>query len=261
MAVDFCIWVLEVDGLRVPPFDSHADGDGSLRTAGLDASEWQSWLIRIVNLQDEQRQRLQQGSKEDPLQTHKDLPKRLIAEAHHPAAAWQGNAAVGNRLATLWDQYGPLSNDRRSWEYKLTRQLHKAESGAKKRLYDELQPYASRIPTLTIHFVHYSQPLDYLVPPVSVIMTIQEGQPDAAEFRTRILDAAAELAARRSGQRRKQSKFIAAPVNVPGQAAPVYTILARKAVPPASPREKVHPVAENATKRPRNGCAVPRPNP
>jgi hypothetical protein len=38
-------------------------------------------------------------------------------------------------------------------------------------------------------------------------------------------------------------------VNVPGQAAPAYTILARKPVPPASPREKVHPVAENATKQ------------
>src|SRR6266480_4720992 len=129
MAVDFCIWALEVDGLRALPFDSHADGDGSLQTAGLDANEWQSWLIRVVNLQDKQQQRLRQEEQRDPLKHQKDFSALLLSEAHHPAAAWQGNAAVGNRLATLWDQYGPLSNDRRSGEYKLTRQLHKADSG------------------------------------------------------------------------------------------------------------------------------------
>jgi hypothetical protein len=249
MAVDFCIWVLEVDGLRVPPFDSHAVGDASLRSVGFDEGEWQSWLIRVINLQDEQRQRLQQTAKEDSQHTSKDPSKWLIAEAHNPAAAWQGNAAIGSRLATLWDQYGPLSNERGSWEHKLTRQLHKAEAGAKKRLYDELLPYSARIPTLTIHFVNYPQPLDFLVPPVSVIMTIQDGQPDSAEFRARVLDAAAELAARGSGKRRKQSKFTASPSITREQPAPAYTIHARKSVPPAIPREKVHPVAENATKQ------------
>lgn len=201
MAVDFCIWVLEADGLRVPPFDSHADGDGSLRAAGLDAGGWQSWLIRVINLQDEQRQRLQQMSKEDPQHTHWSSSQWLITEAHNPAAAWQGNGAVGNRLAIFWNQYRLFSHERRNWEHNLTRQLHKAEAGAKKRLYDELLPFSAHIPTLTIHFVYYSQPLDYLVPPSSDIMTIQDGQPDAAEFRTRVLDVAAELSARGSGKR------------------------------------------------------------
>lgn len=32
--VGFCIWALLVDGLHVPPFEHHADGDGTLRAAG-----------------------------------------------------------------------------------------------------------------------------------------------------------------------------------------------------------------------------------
>lgn len=50
--VDFCVWVLEVDGLKVAPFDQHADGDCSLRTAGLTAQDWQAWLRRICLLTD-----------------------------------------------------------------------------------------------------------------------------------------------------------------------------------------------------------------
>ncbi|MEM8544663.1 MAG: hypothetical protein AAGF66_11825 [Cyanobacteria bacterium P01_H01_bin.119] len=45
--VDFCVWVLESDGLKVAPFDQHPDGDGSLRAVGLTAHDWQSWLRRI----------------------------------------------------------------------------------------------------------------------------------------------------------------------------------------------------------------------
>lgn len=35
--IDFCIWVLETDGLRVPPFDQHPEGNKALRTRGLEA--------------------------------------------------------------------------------------------------------------------------------------------------------------------------------------------------------------------------------
>ncbi|HZU67383.1 MAG TPA: hypothetical protein VFA09_08895 [Ktedonobacteraceae bacterium] len=249
MAVDFCVWVLEIDGLHVPPFDHHTGGDGSLQASGLNTEQWQSWFARVINAQETQRQRFQQRAKEDPQHSQKDLSKWLIAEAHLPAAAWQGDATVGNQLTTLWNQYGPLSNERRSWERDLSRQLHKAEAGARKRLYDELLPYSNGIPSLTIHFINYPQPLDYLLPPSTIIMTIQHGQPDAAEFRERVLAAAGELAAMRSGKRRSQSKFITAAAILPGQTLTAYTILTRKPVMPAPAREKVQPVAENATKQ------------
>lgn len=43
----FCVYALLVDGLRVPPFDRHPDGDGRLRAAGMDAPGWRDWLRAI----------------------------------------------------------------------------------------------------------------------------------------------------------------------------------------------------------------------
>lgn len=50
--VDFCVWVLEVDGLQVPPFTHHADGNGQLRAQGLTRSDWQQWISRVVVCRD-----------------------------------------------------------------------------------------------------------------------------------------------------------------------------------------------------------------
>ena len=51
--VDFCIWVLEVDGLQVPEFDKHHPGNGVLRASGMDAESWQFWVKRVVLLSDQ----------------------------------------------------------------------------------------------------------------------------------------------------------------------------------------------------------------
>lgn len=128
MMVDFCIWVLEVDGLQVPPFDQHPEGDGSLRAVGPDALQWQSWLIRVVNLQYEQRQVHMKRVAEDPFNTQKrDTTALFIPEVHNPPAAWTGSAAIGQRLAELWEQYGPVSHERRKWEIKQARRWQKEE--------------------------------------------------------------------------------------------------------------------------------------
>ncbi|GAQ00062.1 hypothetical protein [Leptolyngbya sp. NIES-2104] len=46
--IDFCVWVLEKDGLQVPPFDRHPDGDGSLSSRGLMAEAWQLRITRTA---------------------------------------------------------------------------------------------------------------------------------------------------------------------------------------------------------------------
>jgi hypothetical protein len=51
-SVDFCIWVLEIDGLRVPPFDQHPEGNRILQNVGVNADSWRQWLSTVVALQD-----------------------------------------------------------------------------------------------------------------------------------------------------------------------------------------------------------------
>lgn len=46
--IDFCIWVLEQDGLQVPPFTQHTGGEGMLSSLGLDAESWRTWFRNIV---------------------------------------------------------------------------------------------------------------------------------------------------------------------------------------------------------------------
>jgi len=244
MMVDFCIWVLEVDGLHVPPFDQHPEGDGSLRATGLDAQGWQSWLMRVVNLQYEQ-----QRTRKGPLIQQVDWQSVLVSEAYNPPHAWTGDVAVGNRLAELWEQYGPLSNERNKAEARLARKRHQVETDRRMNLWRDLSPYHSRIPTLVIHMVHYEKPINYLIPPVAVIMTYADGQPDAVEFRERVLDAAAELAASGSTKRRKQSTYTLAPYTILTQPTPMYKTYPRKPIQPAAPRNRANIVAGNEAKQ------------
>src|SRR5258708_5633386 len=243
MGVDLCIWVVEVDGVDVPPFDQHPEGDGSLSAAGLDAEAWQSWLMRVVNLQYEQ-----QRTRKGPLNQQVDWQTVLISEAYSPPRAWIGTATVGNRLAELWTQYGPLSNERNKAEARLARKRQQVETDRRMNLWRDLSPYHSRIPTLVIHMVQYEKPINYLIPPVSVVMTYTGEQPGAAEFRERLLDAAAGLTASSSSRRRKQSTYTLAPYTMLNQPTPMYKTYPRKPVQPAAPRNRASIVAENDAK-------------
>ena len=49
--VDFCIWILEVDGLHVPPFTCHERGLGSLQRLGLTPQCWESWATAVLAIQ------------------------------------------------------------------------------------------------------------------------------------------------------------------------------------------------------------------
>ncbi len=246
MMVDFCIWVLQIDGLHASPFDQHPDGDGSLRAAGLTGEDWRSWLQSVINLQDDQQQRLSQRALADPLNPPKDLSSLFLPETHHPPSAWNDNDAVRNRLAELWEHYGPISNQRKKREMGMSRALHKEERQSGTRLYDELRPYHARIPPLTIYLVSYEQPLDYVIPPATLMMTMQECQPEAQEFRERVLAAATELAARKP-QQRKQSLYIRMPEHG-GQPVAAYRRYPRKSIPPAPPWQAI-PWLEDAARQ------------
>ena len=50
--VDFCVWVLQADGLQAGSFRHHADGSGALSARGVTASDWQQWVSRIVLCRD-----------------------------------------------------------------------------------------------------------------------------------------------------------------------------------------------------------------
>jgi len=185
MTVDFCVWVLEKDGLQVPPFDAHPEGDGTLRSVGLQAQEWRSWIAQVVQLQYRECQVL---SRE--LKVGVDPTPFFLAGAHNPPTSWSGNVGVGKHLDELWKQYKPLSNMRREWVPSLAKQwvpvMH--------QLWNDLQPYHACFPALTIYLVKYPQQVEYIIPPISVILTIVDDLPDGETFRLQVLHVAESLA-------------------------------------------------------------------
>src|SRR5690242_7353003 len=119
--IDFCIWALQQDGLHIPPFEYHPDGDGSLRAAGLNSTGWLQWLYAIVdqcnqfdaamradraslqawqkNMDKKTLLQALQASQEKNLQRVRGLPRV------DPPGLWSGSLSVRERLQELWDQY------------------------------------------------------------------------------------------------------------------------------------------------------------
>jgi hypothetical protein len=223
--VDFCIWVLEADGLHVPPFEYHAGGDGSLRAAGLDGESWRAWVEGMIRLKDQHHY----ASQKYALQTANDATRLLLAkgglpnepqseEGRHyirthqqeflqlwqqarqaqpdllvpkmigPLEGWSGNPEVGKRLSELWEQYRSISSERFAWEKSL-----RTNNRGTTNLWQDLEPYHTRLDSLLIHFVAYSEEKEYLVPPRSVIMTIVNGHRDDEDFCARSVQAAEAL--------------------------------------------------------------------
>ncbi len=257
--INFCFWALLLDGLRVPPFDQHLGGDGSLRDLGLIEASWQAWFLRVIDSQQrkqDEEQLQQQGLAEylkmsgEPDLEH--LSRRYQAEhlkssnapplppppemySYH--ASWRGSTAVRNRLIELAEPYKQVCSSYHMVCSDIFRALQKEEHRSGINLYDELKPYHTRIPALALYFVLYEHPLDYLVPPATLIMTVQEGQPNPQEFHERVLAAAAELAAR-PGRRGRQSLY--SRMREPGgQFSTAYRRHGRKPAPPQPAKQEI----------------------
>jgi hypothetical protein len=112
------------------------------------------------------------------------FPKRII-----PLDVWSGSPEIGKRLRELWEQYEPIAKQRFAWEKDF-----QTNNSGKTNLWQALEPYHTRLDSLMIHFVEYSQEKVYLAPPRSIIMTIVNGHLDEEDFRIRTLQAAEILA-------------------------------------------------------------------
>jgi hypothetical protein len=76
--IQFAVWTLVHDGLQVPPYTAHPEGDGALRTLGLTAGDWRAWM---------------QGFVADRCRNF------------DPVSTWRSADAVGAALARLWLDY------------------------------------------------------------------------------------------------------------------------------------------------------------
>ncbi len=246
--VDFFVWVLEVDGLQVPPFEGHSEGDRSLRSRGMTVESWQSWLTKSVQhlhygrllLNHErhilQRQNLQPRMKQFALDAAKkhnldltvveakldrhfarqeEAQQRGLAAARQiygdatppdverdgPLSAWEGEPAVSERLRELRSEFRSISQQRsRYWDWLMNRKSEDDQSeplhagGDRTDLWIRLKPYHPHLSTLKIYLVAYPQSVEYLAPPISLILSASPESRTRQIFDDRVVGAAARLA-------------------------------------------------------------------
>lgn len=235
---DFCVWVLEIDGLQVPPFCQHPDGNGALQARGLNANNWKSWLAWVVDLDQsyglswkqhgEDRQAWVEEELSDleemafmvndqidvpaaraALERKWDLEEQKYQQAlarlsqfpgdpakFAPPDVWIGEPAVSEMLKDLWHSYAKVWGERGREELESQKRVKPGspEQETIRKLQNDLQPYKTRITGLEIGFVNYPAPVEYLVPPQSVLLSTANGLLDSNSFYESVMRAAESFA-------------------------------------------------------------------
>lgn len=195
--VNFCVWVLLVDGLRVPPFDRHPDGSGQLRAAGMSQKSWYAWFSKVLGtaVDIDPKQPWPQVSVED---------LAMLSQYADPPRVWTGEPAVGECLTRLWDEHREHYDDwidRNVGEVGEDPRLPPPLSPAQHRdLWQSLVSFHNRLPTLEVQITEYPWPVVCTVPPVHVILGIDNGALDSDKYAAAILHGAYELARPGTGQ-------------------------------------------------------------
>jgi hypothetical protein len=165
--IDFAVWTLGQDGLLVPPFDKHGEGNGELRALGLDGETWEAWVSAMI------------------------ATDRRPGSPGKPVDLWPGNSAVRQGLQGLWRAYGPISNGRALDHAMAAKPYQKMNSN----LWRDLKPYHKRIPApLLIGFVSYPFPVEYMSAPATAILGFPV-LPEPVALKDNIRTVAAHLAA------------------------------------------------------------------
>jgi hypothetical protein len=208
--VEFCVWTLLRDGLQVPPFDRHPDGDGGLRGAGLTAAAWWTWFTAVVDgaagfdgrRQSEYIERLEGHFREKGAPPTTQELANLAPLPHLAPSAldlWAGSAELRQTLGDLHRMYGADREERNERERELFERTFSTggDRGAERsrRLWDQVQRYRP-LPPLFFYQVDYPEPVLVVMPPAAAVFGGVHPVVDAdPAYESLVLRAAAQLAA------------------------------------------------------------------
>ncbi len=189
----FCLHALVHDGLQVPPFDRHHDGDGALRGLGLDSETWRTWMSAVVAAQG----RLNAGIREPDWRADRAGLATLAEAASAPATLCPGLPELQARLGELWVDYGPAGE---RWKWDMTtgpRGVRNRLTPHEQRwLWKALVPFHDRLSTISVFLVDYPAPVVMALPPTTCLIAPASA---SADYVRQVLAAAEQLVAGRSG--------------------------------------------------------------
>lgn len=192
LGIAFASWVLQQDGLRVPPFDVHAAGDGHLQSLGLNQANWRAWIGAVVHAEDQ----FAEDMSAYDLRTITTDERRQIErsdEQRNPVACWLGSPEIRKALLDLWRTYQPIGE---AWarEMTSTKRHSRISAGQERRLWRQLKPFHDRLPSLHVYPVDYARGVALAIPPASCVVGIGAPDPDGRAYVDLITAAAQDLA-------------------------------------------------------------------
>lgn len=182
--IGFCIWTLQQDGLRVPPFDRHPDGGGMLRTAGLTSDGWWEWFLAVITL----------NRQMDDFATARISPTREVAmPAYLSYQAWYKEPAVARALEALWKPYENETAARKERYARATTPWHLPPRDYR-RWWKQLTAIRGGLPPLSVFVTQYPETVVYLSPPASLVIGTAIATLDHATYASLTLNGTAQLA-------------------------------------------------------------------
>src|SRR5256885_2160915 len=196
--INFCVWVLLRDGLRVHPFDAHQDGDRGLRAVGLTEANWREWFESTVS----RATHWQDSRRADPTAIRSEDDERIdlselmygdepptpdeISEAREAllartaAGRWPSQDQVRVELLRRWPPYMRNSRERDERDFARSAERLRLMQGLTsehmdelvnggRRLWDEIQQ-SRPLPPLHFYTVDYPTPVVQIVPPASAVL-------------------------------------------------------------------------------------------
>jgi len=188
----FCVRALVHDGLAVPPFDLHGDGDGRLREFGLNADMWREWVAAVL------RQRVIMGDYARTLglpDARGPLLEQVRAAAEVlrvPGSFCPGPDELRVRLNDLFADYASAGEE---WNWRISDapRLH-GSARQQRALWKALTPFHDRLVTLSVFLVESTEPVVMPLPPTSCLIA-PEQTPEG--YGRQVVAAATALAAAR----------------------------------------------------------------
>jgi hypothetical protein len=176
LPVDFAVWVLESDGLQVPPFNKHPEilGNKILRDLGFTADRWQIWLNHLVG---------------ESVREH----QRPTSDNTKPGDFFRGiNKKWQTKLNELWGLYLPISNSRRYVEYVISMQIPQKSSEGH-ILLNTLNEVRGNLPPLQVTLNAYPAKIELPVAPSTLLLSPGGAMISAEDWETILINGIQSL--------------------------------------------------------------------
>ncbi len=174
--LDFAIWTLTMDGIRVEGFDKHPEGTGQLRALGMGPDSWHEWVCRTIDAY-EAWQSARHGVTES-IRSSSTIgftrSHRVVASTNEflqppppPVSTWTGSKKIAKMLNKLWIEFekGQSSGSElpANWAVVLNRPI--SESGP------------AQYSAVNLYLIDYTDLAVHVCPPASALVSLGERTP------------------------------------------------------------------------------------